>query len=203
MKRNKAWLQRQQKDPYVKSAKKQNYRSRAVYKLKEIDEKDSLFRPGMFVLDLGAAPGGWSQYAAKKIKPAGKVIAIDRLQMQAIRGVEFILGDILDKETIEHCLSFTADKAFDLVISDIAPNLTGIRDTDEARTEELTMLVVQITSQVIKPGGDLLIKTFEGSLSGTLKVELSSKFQKVTVRKPRASRDSSREFYMLARGYGI
>jgi 23S rRNA (uridine2552-2'-O)-methyltransferase len=203
MKRNKSWLHRQQKDPYVKTAKKQNYRSRAVYKLQEIDVKDRLFQPGMFVLDLGAAPGGWCQYAAKKIKPGGKVIAIDRLQMEAISGVEFILGDILDTETIKHCLSLTDDKAFDLVISDIAPDLTGIRDTDEARIEELAISVIETTSRVIKSGGDLLIKTFEGSLSGTLKSELSSKFQKVTVRKPKASRDSSREFYMLARGYGI
>lgn len=203
MKRNKSWIHRQKNDHYVKSARKDNYRSRAVYKLQEIDEKDRLIRPGMYILDLGAAPGGWSQYASKKITPGGKLIAIDRLEMIEIPDVEFILGDILDEQTIHKCISLSGHRQIDLVISDIAPNLTGIRDTDQARSLELAKSVVDVAFQVLKPGGGLLIKLFEGSEIDSFRNELTSKFQRVMVRKPRASRDSSREIYMLGCGYEI
>ncbi len=199
MKSDKRWLQRQNSDPYVKQARNSSYRSRAVYKLQQIDQRDKLFRPGQLVVDLGAAPGSWSQYVAEKILPSGKLIALDILEMQPIKDVEFIQGDFTEQSVFDQCLQSLGGKRADLVISDLAPNLTGIRDTDQARSMYLSELVLDFASRVLTQHGSLLLKVFEGSGMEQFKRSLSEQFQKVSVRKPDASRAASREFYILAR----
>lgn len=198
MKSDKRWLQRQNKDPYVKQARKLDYRSRAVFKLQEIDKRDHLFRPGQIVVDLGAAPGSWSQYAVEKVSPGGRVLAVDILAMQAIEGVDIVQGDFNDDETVEKCLQQVGVRQVDIVISDLAPNLTGIRDTDQARSLELAEQVLAFAIQALRPQGNLLLKVFEGRDVDAFKKKLSERFQKLTVRKPDASRADSREFYILA-----
>ncbi len=199
MKSDKRWLQRQNRDPYVKQARNSSYRSRAVYKLQEIDQRDRLFRPGQLVVDLGAAPGSWSQYVAEKIRPTGRIIALDMLEMQAISGVEFIQGDFTEPQVFEQCLQCLGGQNADLVISDLSPNLTGIRDTDQARSMHLAELVLDFACQVLTPRGSLLLKVFEGSGMDQFKRHLNQQFQRVSVRKPDASRAGSREFYILGR----
>ncbi len=203
VKRNKAWLERQERDPFVKQAREADYRARAVYKLQEIDQKYRLFRSGQTVVDLGAAPGSWSQYAAHKAGPAGTVVALDVLEMEPIANVQFICGDFTEDRTLSACLAVVGEKGVDLVISDMAPNLTGIRDSDQARSLYLAELALDFAGRVLKPGGDLLVKIFEGSGVDQYRKQLSEHFHKVIVRKPKASRDRSREFYMLARGYDV
>jgi 23S rRNA (uridine2552-2'-O)-methyltransferase len=199
MKSDKRWLERQNRDPYVKQARNSSYRSRAVYKLQEIDQRDRLFRPGQLVVDLGSAPGSWSQYAAEKVSPAGKVIALDILAMPPINGVEFIQGDFTEQSVFDQCLACLNGKKADLVISDMAPNLTGIRDTDQARSMYLAELALDFAAAVLDPRGNLLIKVFEGAGMEQFKRALNEQFQRVSVRKPDASRSGSREFYILAR----
>lgn len=200
MKKGKAWLQRQQRDPFVKQAQKQNYRSRAVFKLQEIDRRDHLFKPGQLVVELGAAPGSWSQYVSAKILPGGRLVAVDILEMDPVSQVEFILGDFTEDSVRQRCLDSLDGRQADIVISDIAPNMTGIRDADHARSMALAELVLDFAVQTLAPHGSLLLKIFQGSDTQQFKSELSEKFQKVSVRKPDASRADSREFYMLARG---
>lgn len=199
MKSDKRWLERQNRDPYVKQARNSNYRSRAVYKLKEIDQRDRLLRPGQLVVDLGSAPGSWSQYAAEKVLPDGKVIAVDILEMPPINGVEFILGDFTEQSVFDQCLARLDGNKADLVISDMAPNLTGIRDSDQARSIYLAELALDFAAAVLNPRGNLLIKVFEGAGIEQFKRALKEQFQRVSVRKPDASRSGSREFYILAR----
>lgn len=199
MKSDKRWLERQNRDPYVKQARNSNYRSRAVYKLKEIDQRDRLLRPGQLVVDLGSAPGSWSQYAAEKVLPDGKVIAVDILEMPPINGVEFILGDFTEQSVFDQCLARLDGNKADLVISDMAPNLTGIRDSDQARCMYLAELALDFAAAVLNPRGNLLIKVFEGAGMEQFKRALKEQFQRVSVRKPDASRSGSREFYILAR----
>ena len=199
MKSDKRWLERQNRDPYVKQARNSNYRSRAVYKLKEIDQRDRLLRPGQLVVDLGSAPGSWSQYAAEKVLPDGKVIAVDILEMPAINGVEFILGDFTEQSVFDQCLARLDGNKADLVISDMAPNLTGIRDSDQARCMYLAELALDFAAAVLNPRGNLLIKVFEGAGMEQFKRALKEQFQRNSVRKPDASRPGSREFYILAR----
>ena len=202
-KHSKAWQQRQKRDPFVKKARSDDYRARAVYKLQEIDQRDRLFKRGMTVVDLGAAPGSWSQYAARRTGPDGRVLALDVLDMEPVANVEFIRGDFTEEETLQACLSALGASQADLVISDMAPNLSGIRSADQARSLELAELAFDFARRVLKPGGDLLIKIFEGPGTDRFRQELSEVFQKVIIRKPKASRDASREFYMLARGYDV
>ncbi len=199
MKSDKRWLERQNRDPYVKQARNSNYRSRAVYKLQEIDQRDRLFRPGQLVVDLGSAPGSWSQYAAEKVLPDGKVIAVDILEMPPINRVEFILGDFTEQSVFDQCLARLDGNKADLVISDMAPNLTGIRDSDQARSIYLAELALDFAAAVLNPRGNLLIKVFEGAGIEQFKRALKEQFQRVSVRKPDASRSGSREFYILAR----
>ena len=200
---NKRWLQEQQSDLYVKKSREHQYRSRAVYKLQEIDQKDKLIQQGSYVVDLGAAPGSWSQYAAEKVGKKGRVFAFDILEMEPIMHVDFIHGDFTEEEAEQRLLSKINQNQIDLVISDMAPNLTGIRATDQARSIALYELVLDFSGKVLKPGGDLLIKVFEGAGTQEFRQQLQEQFDLVLTRKPDASRDKSREFYVLARSYSL
>jgi 23S rRNA (uridine2552-2'-O)-methyltransferase len=202
-KSSKRWLQAHRRDQFVKQARDAHYRSRAVYKLQEIDKRDHLFKPGQTVVDLGAAPGGWSQYAVERVGHRGRVIALDILSMEPVDSLVFIQGDFTEEPVFNRCIESLGEGRADLVISDLAPNLTGIRATDQARSMYLAELVLEFACRVLRPGGDLLIKLFQGEGVDAFKRELHARFQKVMVRKPRASRDSSREIYVLARGYGV
>ena len=200
---NKHWLIRQQKDPYVKQAQQSHYRSRAVYKLIEIDEKDHLFKQGQTIIDLGAAPGSWSQYVSKKIGKKWRLIAIDILPMDPIANTLFIKGDFTEQPVVEQCLQAMNHGKADLVISDMAPNLSGIGATDQARSLNLAELSFDLAKSVLKQGGHMLVKLFEGEGTGVYRRELKEHFGKVIVRKPKASRDDSREFYILARTFRL
>ena len=192
------WLQRQRKDPYVKQAQKSDYRSRAVYKLIEIDEKVHLLQKGQVVIDLGAAPGSWSQYAAKKTAPAGRVIAVDILPQEPIDNVLFIKGDFTEDATRKECLAALGGSRADLVISDMAPNLSGIKVTDQARGLALAESAMDFALQVLRKGGNFLVKVFQGEGTREFQLDLQKHFQRVVIRKPGASRDSSSEIYLLA-----
>ena len=200
-KSSKRWLQTQNKDLYVKKARKLDFRSRAIYKLQEIDEKDQLIKPNYCVVDLGSSPGSWSQYLSGIIDFSGRIVAIDILPMNPIEQVLFISGDFTDEIIQKQCLKEVGEYGADLVISDMAPNLTGIRVTDQSRNMAIAELVYDFSTQILKPGGDLLVKLFEGDGTYEYRQSLKAKFAKVLVRKPKASRDQSREFYVLARSY--
>jgi 23S rRNA (uridine2552-2'-O)-methyltransferase len=200
-KSSKRWLQTQNKDLYVKKARKLDFRSRAIYKLQEIDEKDQLIKPNYCVVDLGSSPGSWSQYLSGIINSSGRIVAIDILPMNPIEQVLFISGDFTDEIIQKQCLKEVGEYGADLVISDMAPNLTGIRVTDQSRNMAIAELVYDFSTHILKPGGDLLVKLFEGDGTYEYRQLLKEKFAKVLVRKPKASRDQSREFYVLARSY--
>jgi 23S rRNA (uridine2552-2'-O)-methyltransferase len=200
-KSSKRWLQTQNKDLYVKKARKLDFRSRAIYKLQEIDEKDQLIKSNYCVVDLGSSPGSWSQYLSGIIDSSGRIIAIDILPMNPIEQVLFISGDFTDEIIQKQCLKEVGKYGADLVISDMAPNLTGIRVTDQSRNMAIAELVYDFSTQILKPGGDLLVKLFEGDGTYEYRQLLKERFTKVLVRKPKASRDQSREFYVLARSY--
>ncbi len=193
------WLHRQKNDPFVKQAQADKYRSRAVYKLSELDQKHRLFKPGQVVFDLGAAPGSWSQYVVERVGSKGLVIAVDILDMEPIANVDFIHGDFTEQSTLDACLTRTDGAKVDIVISDMAPNISGIRDADQARSMALCELALDLAVRVLKPGGDLLLKVFQGAGLDTFKKELNEKFQRLVISKPGASRDKSRECYILAR----
>lgn len=192
---SKAWLRRHVTDAYVRRAKAAGYRSRAAYKLLEIDRKDRLLRPGMKVLDLGAAPGGWSQVAAERVQPGGKVVAVDLLETKPIHGVTILTGDFREAD-LQAALGGPAD----VVLSDLMPNLTGVPLVDQARAAELILATIDTCRKVLKPDGIFLTKIFQGHAFEDVVKELRSTFQTVAVRKPAASRSESRETYLLARG---
>ncbi len=194
-KSSKAWLRRHVTDAFVRKAKVAGYRSRAAYKLIEIDNKDKLLRPGMRVLDLGASPGGWSQLAAEKVKPGGKVVAVDLLETKPIPGVTIFRGDFRDAD-LEGALGGKAD----LVLSDMMPNVTGVPLVDQARAAELTAEAIALCRKSLKPDGAFLLKVFHGSAFDEVLKALRDVFQTVEARKPSASRGESRENYLLARG---
>lgn len=201
MKRNKtsrAWVQEHVNDHYVQRAKADGYRSRAAYKLLEIDTKDRLFHAGQRVVDLGSAPGGWSQVAVERVKPGGKVLAIDLLPMQPVPGCLFIQGDFRDAAA-RQALSKHLNGHVDLVITDLSPNLTGITDVDQARWRELADLSMAFAQEHLAPTGTFLIKVFQGDEAAEYREQLQQQFSRVEVRKPKASRDRSTEFYLLAR----
>ena len=202
-KRDQKWLQRQQRDTYVKQARDSHYRTRAVYKLMEIDKRDRLFQKVDTVVDIGSSPGSWSQYAAEQTGSKGTIVAVDILPMKPVGHVEFILGDFTDEKIILSCQQALAGSKADLVMSDIAPNLTGVRTTDQARMIHLAELVLEFSAEVLNEGGDLLIKLFQGEGTEQYQGEIKELFQKVIVRKPKASRAESRELYVLARGYKV
>jgi 23S rRNA (uridine2552-2'-O)-methyltransferase len=195
------WLQEHHSDSYVLQARKEGYRSRAAYKLLEIDRRDRLFRPGMVVLDLGAAPGGWSQVAAQRIGARGRVIAFDLLDMPPLPGVEFQRGDINDDQAIDKLLKTLPDGGVDLVISDMAPNISGVDAIDQPRSIQVAEMALDVARKVLHPGGDMLIKLFQGAGVDAYIKELRRSFRKVIHRKPQASRARSREVYVLGRDF--
>ncbi|MBF8745732.1 23S rRNA (uridine(2552)-2'-O)-methyltransferase RlmE [Pseudomonas putida] len=195
------WLREHFNDPFVKQAQKDGYRSRASYKLLEIQEKDRLIRPGMSVIDLGAAPGGWSQVTSRLIGGQGRLIASDILEMDSIADVTFIQGDFTQDEVLQRILEAVGDSHVDLVISDMAPNMSGTPAVDIPRAMFLCELALDLATRVLKPGGDFLIKIFQGEGFDVYLKDVRSKFDKVQMRKPSSSRDRSREQYLLARGY--
>ena len=187
-------------DPFVRKAKQDGLRSRAAYKLDEILEKDKLLRSGMTVIDLGAAPGGWSQIIAPRVGKAGAVIAVDLLEMASIPGVVFLQGDFSEETTLRRLESALHGKPVDLVVSDMSPNISGIAMVDQARSVHLGELALEFSRKWLKPGGNLLVKVFEGAGLAEFRRELARHFASVAVRKPEASRDRSNELYLLARG---
>ena len=196
-----AWLQRHFRDTFVKRAQTEGFRSRAVYKLAEIDARDKLLRPGMTVVDLGAAPGGWSEYAAKKVRPRGRVIAVDLLPMDPVAGVDFIQGNFVESAVLDSIKELLGGVATDLVISDMAPNMSGVATSDQARSMELAELATDFAEQSLRTDGALLVKAFQGAGFDDLMRRLRRQFAKVAVRKPQASRAESREVYFLAKGF--
>lgn len=202
-KRTKRWLREHESDAFVQSAKRAGYRSRAAYKLIQLHERDRLFRPGGVVVDLGAAPGGWSQVAAERVRPSGRVVALDRLAMAPLPGVAFVEGDFLDAGVAGRLREILGEARADIVMSDMAPNLSGIRDADQARALELALAALEFAEGVIKPSGTFLVKTFQGDALEGLLQEARPRFSSLVTRKPGASRDRSSEVYVLARGYGV
>ena len=197
-KSSKRWLNEHFDDEYVRRAQQEGYRSRAVYKLTEIQQKDHILKPGMTVIDLGAAPGGWSEYAVKKLGSKGRMIALDILPMESIAGVEIIEGDFREDEVLQQLLDVMGGAGADLVISDMAPNISGMEVVDIPRSYHLADLSLDLARQVLKPGGGLLVKLFQGEGFDAYLQELKHSFKRVVIRKPKASRARSREIYVLA-----
>ncbi|ATP46868.1 23S rRNA (uridine(2552)-2'-O)-methyltransferase RlmE [Pseudomonas kermanshahensis] len=195
------WLREHFNDPFVKQAQKDGYRSRASYKLLEIQEKDRLIRPGMSVIDLGAAPGGWSQVTSRLIGGQGRLIASDILEMDSIPDVTFIQGDFTQDAVLQQILDAVGDSHVDLVISDMAPNMSGTPEVDMPRAMFLCELALDLATRVLKPGGDFLIKIFQGEGFDMYLKDVRTKFDKVQMRKPSSSRDRSREQYLLGKGF--
>ncbi len=196
-KTSKAWMQEHLNDEFVKRAQKDGYRARAAYKLLEIDDKDKLIKPGMTVVDLGSTPGSWSQVAVQRIKGQGRVIALDILDMHPIPGVDFICGDFREEEVLKQLESSLNGKLVDLVIADMAPNMSGVKDVDQAGATYLTELALDFCQQWLKPGGNFLVKVFIGSGFEEIVKQMRGQFEKVVTRKPKASRDRSSEVYLL------
>lgn len=199
-KTSKQWMREHISDPFVQLAQKEGRRSRAAYKLIEIDAKDHLLRPGMIVVDLGATPGGWSQVAASKVGSGGRVIALDLLPLDPMAGVEFIQGDFRDDAVLKQLEGLLQGKQADLVISDMAPNISGIAPADQARAMHLAELAMEFALECLKPGGNFLVKVFQGAGFEDFYRLMRSRFAKVVTRKPKASRDRSSELYLLATG---
>ncbi|WP_355661886.1 23S rRNA (uridine(2552)-2'-O)-methyltransferase RlmE [Halomonas salifodinae] len=195
------WLKEHFDDQYVQRSWQDGYRSRASYKLLALDEKDKLFTPGMTVIDLGAAPGGWSQVAAEKVGAKGLVIASDILEMDALAGVEFIQGDFTEEAALEAILATLGERPVDLVMSDMAPNMSGMAAIDQPQAMYLVELALDLARQTLRPGGRFLAKVFQGEGFDAYLKELRGSFARVVTRKPEASRARSREVYLLAEGF--
>lgn len=199
-KTSKQWMREHINDPFVQLAQKDGYRSRAAYKLLEINEKDQLLKPGMVVVDLGATPGGWSQVAARIVGRSGKVIGLDLLPLDPLAGVEFIQGDFRDEAVLAQLENLLQGQPVGLVISDMAPNISGVATADQARAMYLAELAMDFAVQQLEPNGSFLVKVFQGAgFEAYLKL-MRSRFSKVATRKPKASRDRSSELYLLASG---
>ena len=199
-KSSRRWLKEHFDDEFVKRAQREGFRSRAVYKLDEIQQRDRIIRPGMTIVDLGAAPGGWSQYALGLIGRNGRIVAMDILPLDPLPGVEFVQGDFRDEAVLEQLLQTVQGQPIDLVMSDIAPNITGVDAVDQPRAMYLAELATDFAGKVLRPGGDLLVKLFQGEGFDDLVRDLRRHYDKVVIRKPKASRSRSREVYALARG---
>jgi len=198
---SKAWLREHREDPYVKRARAEGYRSRACYKLLEIDARDRLLKPGMVVLDLGSAPGGWSQVAVQAVGDRGRVVASDILPMDALAGVEFVAGDFTADAVLETLLQRLPPHGVDVVLSDMAPNMSGMRAVDQPRAMYLAELALDMVRRVLRPGGGFVSKLFQGEGFDALLGEARADFNSVSVRKPAASRPRSTEVYLVARGF--
>lgn len=197
------WRQRQERDIYVEQATRAGWRSRAVFKLEQMQDKERLLKPGVTCVDLGSAPGSWSQLAARLVGSTGRVIAIDLLPMEPIPGVEFLEGDFTAPETLEALRNLVGPKPVDLVMSDMAPNMSGNRTIDQPRSLALLDEALAFAREVLKPGGDLLFKAFQGEGIDALTRDLKRDFKTVKTLKPKASRPESREIYLLARSFGM
>ena len=200
-KSSKQWLREHFDDEYVRRSHGERYRSRASYKLLEMQDKDGLIRPGMTVVDLGAAPGGWSQVAAELVGDQGRIVASDILPMDLIAGVDFVQGDFTDDLVFERLLSVIGEQGADLVISDIAPNITGISEIDQPRSLGLAEVALELAKSILKPGAYFLVKLFQGAGYPEYHRAMQSRFNSVKTRKPKASRDRSREVYLLGSGF--
>ena len=198
---SKQWLKEHFDDVWVRKAQEAGYRSRAAFKLLEINQKDRLLRPGTVVVDLGAAPGGWSQVAEQLVKPGGFVLASDILDMEPVEGVDFIKGDFTEEACFTEILQALGGRAVDLVMSDMAPNMSGMSDIDQPRAMYLIELAVDFASRTLRPGGSLLMKVFQGEGFTELLRDLKARFGTVVNRKPEASRSRSREVYVLAKDF--
>ena len=199
-KTSKQWMREHINDPFVQLAQKEGYRSRAAYKLMEIDSKDRLLKPGTVVVDLGATPGGWSQVAAAKVGRSGKVVALDLLPLDPLAGVDFIQGDFREEAVLKQLEAFLHGKPVGLVISDMAPNICGVASADQARAMHLAELAMEFALEHLKPDGSFLVKVFQGAGFEDFLKLMRSRFVKVVTRKPKASRDRSSEVYLLGSG---
>ncbi|NLG77803.1 MAG: 23S rRNA (uridine(2552)-2'-O)-methyltransferase RlmE [Xanthomonadaceae bacterium] len=200
-KSSRRWLKEHERDVYVKRAREEGYRSRAAFKLQEIQRTDRILRPGMTLVDLGAAPGGWSQLAAQVLRGKGRIIALDILPMDEIAGVEFIMGDFTSEAVLEQLEQALGGDRVHLVLSDMAPNMSGIADVDHDRSMYLVELALDFAKMHLAPGGDFLVKVFQGRSFHPFLLELRQRFRTVKVRKPPASRQRSSELYLLARDF--
>ena len=199
--KTKKWLREHLDDAFVRRAQKEGYRGRAVYKLKEIDQRDRLLRTGMRVVDLGAAPGSWSQYAGERVGRQGQVVALDVLPMEPLPGVTSIQGDFTEQAVLHRLVLALQGEAVDLVISDMAPNISGIGVSDQARSVYLAELALDFAEKSLRPGGDLLLKVFQGEGFPALQKQMRARFKTLVTRKPQASRPRSREIYLLGKGF--
>jgi 23S rRNA (uridine2552-2'-O)-methyltransferase len=199
-KTSKQWMREHVTDPFVKQAQKEGYRSRAAYKLLEVDAKDRLLKPGTVVVDLGATPGGWSQVAAAKVGRGGKVIALDLLPLDPLTGVDFIQGDFREKAVLKQLENMLHGNPVGLVISDMAPNISGVASADQARALHLAELALEFALEHLKPDGSFLVKVFQGAGFEEFLRLMRSRFSRVVTRKPKASRDRSSELYLLGSG---
>lgn len=196
-------MQEHLNDEFVKRAQKDGYRARAAYKLIEIDDKDKLIKPGMTVVDLGSTPGSWSQVVVQRLKGQGRIIALDILDMNPIAGVEFIQGDFREESVLRQLEASLNNKQVDLVIADMAPNISGVKDADQAGAAYLTELALEFSRDWLKPHGNFLVKVFIGSGFEELVKQMRMQFDKVVTRKPKASRDRSSEVYLLGLGHKV
>ncbi|HCJ50954.1 MAG: 23S rRNA (uridine(2552)-2'-O)-methyltransferase RlmE [Gallionellales bacterium CG_4_10_14_3_um_filter_54_96] len=199
-KTSKQWMREHINDPFVQLAQKEGYRSRAAYKLLEIDDRDHLLKPGMVVVDLGATPGGWCQVAAKKLGQGGKIIALDLLPLDPLRGVEFIQGDFREEAVLNQLAASLQGKQVGLVISDMAPNFSGVGSVDQDRSMYLAELALEFALEHLSPEGSFLVKVFQGAGFEDYMKLMRSRFAKAVARKPRASRNRSSEVYLLGTG---
>ncbi len=197
----KAWMHEHVHDHYVQEAQRRGYRSRAAFKLLDLDARDQLLRPAMTVVDLGAAPGSWSQVLREKVGGSGTLVAIDLLEMDPVAGVTFVRGDFREEQGLAAVAAALGGKPVDLVVSDMAPNLSGIESADQARSVHLGELALEFATGHLRVGGDLVVKVFQGSGLAELRKAMAAHFTKVYVRKPKASRDRSRETFLVAKGF--
>jgi 23S rRNA (uridine2552-2'-O)-methyltransferase len=198
-----SWRERQERDPYVARARREGWRSRAVYKLEEIDRREKLLKPGMLVVDLGAAPGSWSQYITETLRERVRIVALDLLEMDALPSVEFIQGDFREQAVLEQLEAALGDARADLVISDMAPNISGTRSVDQPRSMYLAELALDLCERALRRGGDFVCKMFQGEGSDAFIAAARQRFERVRVIKPEASRPGSREVYLVARNYRL
>ena len=196
----KAWMQEHVNDHWVREATRRGYRSRAAFKLLELAERDHLFRPGMAVVDLGAAPGSWTQVLRERLGPAARIVAVDVLPMDAIAGVAIVQADFREDAGLAAVEAALAGCRVDLVLSDLAPNLSGVPSADQARSVHLGELALEFAAQWLRPGGDMVVKAFQGEGFPEFQRAVQERFQKVHARKPKASRDRSPEVYLVAKG---